>query len=152
MTQITVPISTETFLRLAHFLRSSGSALEPVSVVENAVNYWIDNAEWKGADLLPDSHGSGAYVWKVQRKGDRPASSLSLGSGTKLRIKTGASFEYATVEGDTLMYQDIPVSPNQFAKLATGTPRDAWRDVWVKRPDDQDYLHADALREALFTS
>lgn len=150
MSHVCIPLPTATFLQLANFVQQTGSARDPVKVVEDAVFYWLDNADWKTDVLLPDAVRNGGYVWKVQRTTERPASALPLPAGTVLRIKVGGGFQYASVEGDTLTYRGEAVSPNQFAKLATGTARDAWRDVWVKRPSDQDFQHADALREALF--
>jgi hypothetical protein len=152
MSHVSVPLPTSTFLRLVGFLQACGSDRDPVDIVEDAVDYWIDNAEWKTETLLPDAARKGGYPWKVQKTSEHPATALPLPAGTALRIKVGAGFKYAKVNGDSLVYQGEQVSPNQFAKLATGTDRDAWRDVWVKRPADQDFLHADALRHALFAS
>ncbi len=64
-----------------------------------------------------------------------------------LRIKYNGSFVYANVEGDYLIYNGERVSPNQFAMKVTGTARDAWRDLWMKRPGDTDYHLADNLRK-----
>jgi hypothetical protein len=46
-----------------------------------------------------------------------------------------------------LMYEGERVSPNQFATKVTGTSRDAWRDLWIKRPTDDDFRVADDLRD-----
>jgi hypothetical protein len=149
MSQLSVPISTDTFLRLAVFLRESGSERDPVTVVEEAVEYWMANAEWKQESLLPDSaisEDDRGYAWKIQRTTDWPASALFLPSGTTLRIKVAREFAYATIEGDSLIYEGKSLSPNQFAYRAAGSARDAWRDLWVKRPTDSDYRHAQALR------
>lgn len=150
MAQLSVPLSTPTFLRLAAFLEISGSERDPVETVEEAVIYWLENAEWKLPDLVPDAVRG--YSWKIQKTTDRPAASLFLPQGSTLRIKVREGFEYAKVEGDQLIYRGESVSPNQFAAVATGSARDAWRDVWVKRPSDHDYQHADALRQAQFQS
>jgi len=141
MSYISIPFPTESFLQLAAFLREQGSSRDPVVVIEDAVEYWIDNASWKKEDLMretivgPDSRG---YMWK----------NVFLVQGTLLRMKKkGGAFEYAKVEGDCLVYKGESLSPNQFAFKVAGNARDAWRDVWVKRPMDQDYVPANFLRK-----
>jgi hypothetical protein len=155
MSTISVPLETERFLRLASFLEEAGSKRDPVTVIGEAIDYWLENAEWKLDALVPDAKVDDVargYVWKIQRTAKNAASSLFLPSGTALRIRVGRQFEYATVEGDSLIYKGEPASPNQFARWATGSARDAWRDLWVKRPSDHDYQHADALRRERLTS
>ena len=143
MSQISVPVSTDVFLRLNNFLKESGSPRDPVSAVEDAIEYWLMNADWKKETLLPETfvdESSRGYMWKR----------VFLPQGTLLRMrKTDGSFEYAKVEGDHPVYKGERLSPNQFALKVAGNARDAWRDVWVKRPFDQDYIRADHLRQTI---
>jgi hypothetical protein len=133
---INPPISTSTFLKLATFLKEHGSDRDPVDVVEDAIEYWMDNAVLKPEILAPDEPDARGYSWK----------SLFLPAGTDVRIKYNGFYIYAKVEGDFLTYKGERLSPNQFAFKATGSARDAWRDLWIKRPTDSDYLLADSLR------
>ena len=135
MSTIAVPISSRTFLDLADFLNEKRSSLDPVDVVETAISYWIDNADWK-PELLGSPDQQTGYSWK----------SLFLPSGTNLRIKINGEYVYAKVEGDRIVYNGQSVSPNQFALKAAGCARDAWRDVWIRRPTDRDYAVADSFR------
>ena len=135
MPAISVPISTSTFIGLVDFLREKNSPRDPLEVIEAAIDYWIDNADWKNEILSPVSMATG-YSWK----------SLFLHSGTALRIRYNSEYHYAKVIGDKLMYDGTSVSPNQFAMMVAGCARDAWRDVWVKRPGDSDFLVANFLR------
>lgn len=140
MSSISVPFPTEKFLQLSAFLKEQGSTRDPVIAIQNAVEYWLDNASWKKEDLLPETlvaDSARGYRWKR----------LSLPNGTILRMKYAGSFHYAKVEGDALVFKGESVSPNQFALTVSGTARDAWRDLWIKRPDDQDYHCADDLRK-----
>ncbi len=141
MSYISIPFPTESFLQLAAFLREHGSTKDPVVAIRNAVDYWIDNASWKKEDLMPEtiiSSGSRGYMWK----------NVFLVQGTLLRMKKkGGAFEYAKVESDFPVYKGESLSPNQFAFKVAGNTRDAWRDVWVKRPMDQDYVPANSLRK-----
>ncbi|PZQ14302.1 MAG: hypothetical protein DI565_12850 [Ancylobacter novellus] len=137
---VSVPLPTATFLELAAFLKQAGSDRDPVAAVAEAVDYWIENASWKTETLLPETvvdDGSRGYTWK----------SVFLPSGTLVRMKYGSDFHYAKVEGDYLVHEGERVSPNQFALRVAGGARDAWRDLWIKRPGDEDYVPADDLRK-----
>ena len=134
------PVSTATFLKLADFLKEHGSDRDPVQAIEDAIDYWMENASWKKADLMPEtvvSAGARGYSWK----------SLFLPSGTMVRIRYEGAYTYAKVVDDYLVYKGERVSPNQFARQVTGTARDAWRDLWIKRPADADFRVADDLRD-----
>jgi len=136
---VCTPISTNSFLKLAHFLKEQGSDRDPLEVIETAIEYWMNNASWKREDLMPETlvgDDARGYTWK----------SVFLPTGTMVRIKYDGSFIYAKVEGHYLMFNGERVSPNQFAMKVTGTARDAWRDLWIKRPRDADYRLADDLR------
>ena len=135
MTNICVPISTATFLNLAGFLDENHSDRDPAEVIESAIEYWMDNANWKPEILSPSRTKSG-FSWK----------SLFLPSGTNLRIRYNSDYHYAKVEGDRIVFEGVQVSPNQFALKVAGCARDAWRDVWIKRPTDKDYAVANSLR------
>jgi len=136
MSEISIPISTSTFVGLVDFLREKNSARDPIEVIESAIDYWMDNADWKDEILLPPMGAATGYSWK----------SVFLPSGSALRIRYNSQYHYAKVEGDKLMYGGDPVSPNQFALKVAGSARDAWRDVWIKRPSDKDYVAANSLR------
>jgi hypothetical protein len=137
MSAISIPISTSTFVDLVDFLREKNSARDPIEVIESAIDYWMMNAEWKDEILSPPMGAATGYSWK----------SVFLPSGSALRIKYKAQYHYAKVEGDKLMYQGESVSPNQFASKVADCARDAWRDVWIKRPSDKDYVVAKSLRK-----
>src|SRR5262245_24236781 len=136
---ISVPIPTEQFLRVVDMLRKHGSMSDPVGTVEMAIDYWLENASWKAEDLIPGiplASTDRGYVWKQ----------LFLPHGTIVRMKYQGQFHYAKVEGDDLVFDKKPISPSEFANEVTGTSRNAWRDLWIKRPTDQDYHLADTLR------
>lgn len=134
-TQISVPIPTAQFLELAEFLRSKGDPRDPVVVVSDAIDYWMVNADWK-PELLVESDARG-YQWK----------NVFLPHGTQIRMQYQGTYAYAKVEGDDLTYQGRPISPGSLAKtVAGGYNRNAWRDLWVKRPEDREWIVADDLR------
>jgi hypothetical protein len=138
---VSIPLPTTDFLALADFLRKNGSDRDPVEAVAIAVDYWMENAAWKAADLMPETVPDAddrGYMWKE----------AWLPSGTIARMKYGPEFFYAKVEGDFLVYEGQKVSPNQFAyKVAGNSERSAWRDLWIKRPNDSDYVPAESLKK-----
>jgi len=139
--KISVPVRTSQFLGLANFLRDQGSDRDPVSAIETAIDYWIDNASWKQEDLLPEifqepPRQHRAYIWKE----------ISLPHGTDIRMRYKRQDNYAKVDGDQIIYQGEVVSPSELANRISGTSRNAWRDLWIKRPDDRDWHLADDLR------
>jgi hypothetical protein len=133
-TTISVPISTEQFLELADFLKSSGDPRDPVDMVGVAITYWLDNASWK-PELLSESDTKG-YQWKT----------LFLPDGTQIRMQYKGSYSYAKVEGDELIYGGKSISPASLANTIAGSSRNAWRDLWIKRPADKEWKLADECR------
>ena len=137
---ISVPVRTELFVKLVNFLKEKGSDRDPVDAVTAAINYWIDNAEWKTEDLMPEIFERPIYLgyhWKT----------LLLPPGTQVRMSYKNTTYHAQVEGDNFIYQGKRMSPSEFANTAAaGTARNAWRDLWIKRPHDRGFRLADELR------
>jgi hypothetical protein len=137
-TQISVPVQTQQFIALADFLRHNGDSRDPVLVVAEAIDYWLDNASWK-SELLTKSAARG-YQWK----------GLFLPEGTEVRMQYKGEYHYAKVEGDQLIYEGMPTTPGSLANTVASSSRNAWRDLWVKRPSDPEWrLADDRRREAL---
>jgi hypothetical protein len=133
-TQVAVPVQTERFLEVAEFLRSKGDKRDPVQAISDAIDYWLDNASWK-PELLSQSQARG-YQWK----------SLFLPDGTEVRMQYKGAYSYAKVEGDQLTYDGKPTTPGSLANTIAGSSRNAWRDLWVKRPADREWRLADDCR------
>lgn len=131
---ISVPVATEQFLELINFLRSKNDPRDPVDVVAIAIDYWLDNASWK-SELLSESDTRG-YQWK----------SLFLPDGTQIRMQYKGSYSYAMVENDEIIYAGKSISPSSLANCIAGSSRNAWRDLWIKRPSDKEWKLADECR------
>lgn len=135
---VNIAIPTTTFIGLVDFLRKNGSSRDPVEIVHTSIHYWMENASWKHEALLPDVFDQEkGYRWKQ----------LLLPHGTLIRMKYKGQFHYAKVEGDLIKHDERDVSPSEFANLVTGTSRNAWRDLEVKRPQDSAWFLADFLRD-----
>ena len=108
----------------------------------DAVATVIENQLWDYLDRTSsDSQYSPAraegYSW------DR----LFLPSKTKLRMKYKRTYYYADVLGDSVVYNDEHVTPNQFTRLVAKQARNAWITIWVLRPGDSTWRLADELRK-----
>lgn len=135
-TNISVPVSTEQFLELAQFLRTHNDPRDPVEVVSVAIGYWLDNASWK-PELIAETDSRG-FQWK----------NLFLPEGTQIRMQYKGAWHYANVEADEIRYKDKPITPGTLANTIAGSSRNAWRDLWIKRPHDGEWILADDLRES----
>ena len=136
---ISVPITTSQFIGLVDFLREQGSDRDPVSAIEIAIEYWIDNASWKQEDLLPEIFTKDkGYTWKE----------VFLPHGTSIRMRYKGEYYYAKVEGDRVFFEEQNVSPSGFANRVAGSSRNAWRDLEIRRPADEEWIPADQLRIA----
>lgn len=136
-TQISIPLPTRQFLDLVEFLKSQGDARDPVLAVADAIDYWMDNASWKPELMRLAPTSNLGYQWK----------SLFLPDTTEVRMQYKGDWHYAKVEGDKLMYEGEAITPGRLANTITQTSRNAWRDLWIKRPADVEWRLADDCRE-----
>lgn len=143
--QISVPVPTKLFLELVDFLREQESDRDPVKAVSDAIDYWMENASWKQDDLMPEIFAtkSPGYTWKY--KDD----ALFLPHGTEIRMPYKGQYHYARVEGDEIKYKGEATSPGAFANAVADSSRNAWRDLWIKRPGDKEWTLADKCRREL---
>ncbi len=134
--QISVPVDTKTFVALCDFLREANDPRDPVEIFDLAVWYWMDNASWK-PELLRQTDTNG-YQWK----------NVFLPAGTQIRMQYRGKYFYAQVDGDQVVFDGEPITPSALANKITMSSRNAWRDLWIKRPKDDDWKLAQDLRGA----
>jgi hypothetical protein len=135
---VSIPVPTPLFLELVTFLKKEGFTHDPVQVVGDAIEYWMENVSWKKDDMYPEvSRSERGYTWKP----------VFLPHGTKIRMKYKRTMHYAAINGDEFIYQEQSMSPSEFAKhVSGGVPRNAWRDLEIKRPTDEEWTSADFMR------
>jgi hypothetical protein len=153
-------IATKSDLRLNAFLRSSDAPVvwdeddiraRAKLLFAHACKLWprpttaddglsepVGHPAFTGAAASPD--GAGGYYWRSSE------ASLFLPDGTDIRMKYRGEFHYARIEGNYLIFQGNRLSPHRMAGLITKTSRNAWQDLWIKRPDDSDWALADTFR------
>ncbi len=134
LTYISVPVPTKLFLDLAKFLELNEDKREPVSAISDAIDYWLDNASWK-PKLLTENSSIG-YQWK----------SLFLPSDTQIRMSYKGKYFYAKVDSDQIIYNGESISPGSLANAIAGGNRNAWRVLWIKRPQDEEWKLSDDCR------
>ncbi len=151
---IYLPCPTERFLSVIEMMQSRGIEQDPVSfIMDRLLDYAIENMMMKEDLFVPEADTFGiamGFRW----------GGVFLPSGTVLWFKYKGGNYYAKVEGDKLIYRGEPVppqgaprlrpgqevTPSEFANLVSGTMRNAWVTLYVRRPGDAEWRLADHLR------
>jgi hypothetical protein len=71
---------------------------------------------------------------------------ISVPTGSEVRMTYGGKVHFARVKGGKVHDDDGDFSPSQWAAKVAGHARNAWRDVWFKRPGANHWELAEALR------
>ena len=136
-TTVSSQLSTITLRRLIDHLSSRRQNHDISEAINTALEFWLDAQ----SQLPPGANPTGihGYQWK----------SMFLPEGTVLRSWSYGEHNFARVEGDKIMHEGRSVSPNQFARSFARSNRNAWFDLWVRRPGDQRFKMAGILRKEL---
>lgn len=152
--KIAVPVSQHL---VAELYARAGKSADIAKTIENVFSDFLERTRydddlWEGSWLeqrdeedeqaLLEEHGppSGGYRWGP----------VFLRNGTRIRMEYKGSLHYALVEHDRIVFDDRPYSPSRLAStIASGTSRNAWRDLWVREPGTSQWVLADDLRRSL---
>ena len=101
----------------------------------------LELGQYKAGQMGPNEEGldenDGALIWNE----------ITLPSGTDVRMSYRGKEFYAEVSGSKIIDQDGQYSPGNWAnKVANDTSRNAWRDIWFRKPAEQSWVLADDLR------
>ena len=139
-TTVTVQVPTDTLLRLIEKLRRRGGSQDISEAMTKAIECWLeDPARFAPGADPEDMHG---YQWK----------SLFLPEGTVLKSWSYGENNYARVKGDQIIHNGRAVSPNQFAQSFARSTRNAWQDLFIRRPGDKTFKLACRLRDELIAA
>lgn len=130
---ICVPIPVSLFLEIDRYASKQKWAADPVTVIQNVMENWLDTQDW-GDRTFPVQEGG--FRWKH----------LLLPTGTQLRMRYLGKYHYAAIEGDSFVWDSKPSTPGQFVNGVSGTSRSAWRDLELKRPADAEWVPAQSLK------
>jgi hypothetical protein len=71
---------------------------------------------------------------------------VSLPEGTLLYFNHQGTKHMAAIVGATFTHEGKATSPSEFVNKISGATRNAWRDIWIKRPNDSSWVAAQDLR------
>ena len=103
-------------------------------------SFWDEQViEEELVDEFLDEYGASSFGYRWQN--------VFLPNGTKVRMTYQGSTSVAEIKHEKLTFEGEALSPSEFAsQVANNTNRNAWRDLWVRRPKDTDWIAADVLR------
>ncbi len=136
-TTVSSQLATTTLRRLIDHLSSHGRNGDVSEAINSALEFWLDAQNQIPSGANPSCIRG--YQWK----------SLFLPEGTVLRSWSYGEHNYARVEGDKIIHEGEAVSPNQFARAYARSTRNAWFDIWVRRPGEKFFKMAGLLRKEL---
>lgn len=147
-------------------VRFSDGTLRPEALAANQVEAWVANSiefdygEWGDrAEEVAEIYAPDVYErWRTEDKDaserskleNRPLvwKSVVVDSGSDVRMSYGGDHHYAKVKGGKIVDKDGSYSPSEWAsKIADGTSRNAWRDLWFKEPFGKTWVPAQLLRD-----
>jgi hypothetical protein len=149
MSAISIPVEHRLIAEI--ILRSQGR-VDPVGLIDSIVSDYLDRTEGD-ADIWSLAHAE--EVAETNRDdsdqyGDPTKgyywNRVFLPNGTALLSSYKGQQHRAEIRHEQLVYDGKPSTPSQFASMvANNTSRNAWRDLWVKRPGEP-WHAANALR------
>lgn len=129
-----LPIESSLVQRLQAHLMCRGGAPDLQHALSAAIEMWL--AEQSKLRIGSDPASVRGYQWK----------SVFLPEGTQLCTRSYGESQYARVQGEEIIFRGRTLSPNQFAHWAGRGTRNAWNDIYVRRPQDKFYIPASRLR------
>lgn len=131
---VSVKVPSHTLLDLIEQAGMNGESQDPSAIVLKAVEFWL--AAQQKREPAAEAAEVRGYQWK----------SLFLPEGTQIHCTIHGERYNAIVEGDAIVHQGRELSPNQFAALHAESVRNAWNDLYIRRPGDKFYKTASRLR------
>lgn len=104
------------------------------------LEYWAKLDEHRTKERLGGRH---PLIWK----------GVEVAPGSDVRMSYGGVQHYAKIHHGKIVDADGDFSPSEWAsKVAGGTSRNAWRDLWFKAPGEIIWVPALALKERFLKS
>ncbi|RWF74475.1 MAG: hypothetical protein EOS26_16320 [Mesorhizobium sp.] len=142
----------------------SDGNIDPSGLAESLIRNWIENTIrdgfWpeKHLETVAEKYAPDMYArWMEEdfrtysrREDSVPLvwKEITLRPGTEVRMAYGGKHHYATVQKGRIRDEDGAYSPSEWAsKVAEGTSRNAWRDLWFREPPSFTWVPAQLLRQ-----
>lgn len=160
-----VPFSRDLYDDVVKF---SGGSIDPVGVAEDALRSWIqdtieEEAGW-GRNRMAVAKKYAPHVFDQMKKQqeaqdaeldalfeeERPMvwREVMVSANTKVRMAYGGTHHYAEVKGGRIVDESGAYTPSEWAsKVAGGTSRNAWRDLWFLEPGAKTWVPAQFMRD-----
>ena len=153
MSNIAIAINSEIIGEM--FLRA-GPKADISDWMENIVRDYLERTgddEWSDAYYVYRKSQVAVVDFEAEfgdPKGGYHWAPLFLPNGTLIRMEYKKEISDAAVRNNKIEYKGEYFSPSELAcVIASGTSRNAWRDLLIKRPGDTDWCLADDLRRRL---
>jgi hypothetical protein len=131
--RVSLEVSLHTLRALLDYQAERAGDFSLTDLADVAILEWLQRQ--RASDKPVDPKG---YRWK----------SVFLPDGTRLRISSSRGMHYAKVICGELIYDGLPVSPNQFVTACLNYVGNAWLVISVQLPGDSDWTYAQRLRHA----
>ena len=145
-------------------VRFSDGQIDPAAVAEDMLQNWIGNeAEWGPDGRWGDRFEEVAaeYAPHLLEESDQKElaknrekykslvwKEVTIAAGSGVRMAYGDTHHYAKVERGAIVDDGKEYSPSEWAsKIAGGTSRNAWRDLWFREPSSKTWVPAQMLRD-----
>lgn len=130
---MSVSITVNTMRDLLDYSAEHGCERDRAELVDMAIREWLEHQRDRAKPQIPKG-----YLWKT----------VLLPNDARLRIASHYCLHYATIVGGELIYNELSMSPNQFASASLGMVRNAWEAIYVQFPGETDWKPAVRLRYA----
>jgi hypothetical protein len=147
-------------------IRFSDGTIDPVgrvdhelrSFLETSVEFdpqvWGDRlydvaAKYR-SDLLERWRQEDAEGLREREEASRPLvwKGVTIANGAEVRMSYGDKHHFAVVRGGHIVDDGKSYSPSEWArKIAAGTSRNAWRDLWFREPPSKTWVPASWMRQ-----
>lgn len=152
MATLSVPLDSELVGEL--YLRAGQPNADIGSWIENVLRDYLDrtadDGDWAESYYSWREKAADSQSFQTEYgdpKGGYRWGPLFMPNGTLIRMEYKRQTHQATVKFDRIDYEGENYSPSELARrIASGTSRNAWRDLLVKRPGDTEWLLADDMR------
>ena len=148
-------------------IRFSDGRLDPVQIAVDELRNLIEGTiedhgvEWWGDRVDEVAEEYAPHIAEKWRNEDREAitamgrqrrplawKEVTIPHGSEVRMQYGRDHSYARIEDGRIVDEGEGYTPSEWAsKVAGGTSRNAWRDLWFKLPTTSQWVPAMVLRE-----